>query len=64
MPLYAPPDMDERTIVMFLGLDQNGVALEVGAVEVGPDELIVIHAMRLRKRFRADFERVMRGYDR
>ena len=64
LPLYAPVDSDRRAVVMYLGLDQHGVALEVAAVEAGPDELIVIHAMRLRRRFRPELELAMRTYER
>ena len=64
LPLYAPVDSDRRALVMYLGLDQHGVALEVAAVEAGPDELIAIHAMRLRRKFRPEFELVMREFER
>ncbi len=64
LPLYAPGDSYGRALVMYLGLDRNGVALEVAAVETGPDELIVIHAMRLRRKFWPEFELVMREFDR
>lgn len=63
LPFYAPSDSDLRAVVMYLGLDQYGVALEVAAVEAGPDDLIVIHAMRLRRKFRPEFELVMRGFE-
>ena len=64
MPLYPPDDSPHRVVAMFLGLDQHGIALEVAAVETGPDELIVIHAMRLREKFRADLLCVMAAHDR
>lgn len=58
-----PDDNDER--LLFLGDDQNGVPLEVMAIELEPrDErvvLLVIHAQRLRPKYRDDYERV-RGY--
>ena len=63
MPLY-PPDEAGLPVVMFLGLDQHGIALEVAAVEIEPDELIAIHAMRLREKFRSDLERAMATHDR
>jgi hypothetical protein len=56
-PLYPPPDEDE--LVVFLGTDQDGVPLEVIGVELADGDLLVIHAMKLRARYRADFVRVM-----
>jgi len=38
--------------LMYLGDDARGVALEVGAVTVDPETRVVIHAMRLRRKFR------------
>lgn len=64
LPFHAPADSDRPAVVMYLGLDDHGVALEVAAVEVGADELIVIHAMRLRRKFRPEFERAMREFER
>lgn len=56
----APPP-GSRTLsldlrVVFLGDDQEGVALEVMAVELDDNALLVIHAMRLRKRYRERYE--------
>ena len=51
--------VDERLI--YLGDDADGLALEVMAVELGPDELYVIHAMTLRKQYRAQYEQAKRG---
>lgn len=59
LPLYTPDERAHHVVVMFLGLDQHGVPLEVAAIETASEELIIIHAMRLRERFRSDFERVM-----
>jgi hypothetical protein len=42
---------------MFLGDDETGRALEVGAVEVSEDLLLVIHVVDLRERFRGSYER-------
>lgn len=56
-PLEHP---DNTGQVMYLGPDQNGVPLEVVAFEADSGELIVIHAMRLRRGFRAMYEDVMR----
>lgn len=55
--LPPPPNsinrLDERLV--FLGDDQNGRALEVMAVRAGDDDLLVIHAMELRPRFRDEY---------
>lgn len=56
----APPEgqVDER--LLFLGDDREGVALEVMAVELENGDLYVIHAMELRKRYRAHYEEAKR----
>ena len=64
MPLQMTGTSDRREVVMFLGVDDHGIPLEVGALEGADDELIVIHAMRLRPRLRPDFEWVMRWHER
>ena len=64
MPLYPPDEGAWYVVVMFLGLDQHGLPLEVAAIETAPGEWIVIHAMRLREKFRSDLERVMAAHDR
>lgn len=46
---------DQSEVVMFLG-DDAGRALEVGAVEVSEDLLLVIHVMDLREKFRGSYE--------
>lgn len=38
--------------LLFLGDDMNGVPLEVMATELEEDSLLVIHAMKLRPRYR------------
>lgn len=50
----ATSDVDRR--VYFLGDDLEEVALEVVAVELEEDEFSVIHAMKLRNRFRGLYE--------
>ena len=57
-PLYSS-DPDDADLVMFLGPDERGVALEVIGVELEGDVILVIHAMRLRRSYRADYARVM-----
>ena len=50
-PLYAPDnDADELDRVVFLGPDAGGVPLEVVGIELENGDLVVIHAMRLRRR--------------
>ena len=41
---------------MFFGDDDTGRALEVGAVEVSEDLLLVIHVMDLRGKLRGSYE--------
>jgi hypothetical protein len=50
----AHSDVSQR--VVFVGDDLEGVALEVMAVEEEEEELVVIHAMDMRKRFRGFYE--------
>jgi len=40
---------------VYLGDGAGGVALEVMAVELDPDGLLVIHAMKLRKKYRKQY---------
>ncbi|GAC1340785.1 MAG: hypothetical protein NVSMB29_10180 [Candidatus Dormibacteria bacterium] len=58
-PDRDPDDNDERLV--FLGDDWNGVALEVMAIEAPDGDLLVIHAQKLRPKYRNAYERV-RGY--
>lgn len=46
--------------VLFLGEDLEAVELEVVAVELDEHELLVVHAMRMRSRFRGLFEEARR----
>jgi orotate phosphoribosyltransferase-like protein len=62
-PLYSG-DEDRADLVLFVGLDINGVPLEVVGVEMSDDDLLIIHAMRLRANNRDDYERVMRWFER
>jgi hypothetical protein len=60
-PFYPPdPDPGDEDLVVFLGPDNGGVPLEVVAVELANGDLLVIHAMRLRDRYAAEYEKVMR----
>jgi hypothetical protein len=55
-----PPDTDSArarsTRVVYLGDDDRGRALEVMAVEGKRGELLVIHAMELRDKYRKRYE--------
>ncbi len=55
-----PPtgQLDERLV--FLGDDEEGVALEVMAIELEGGGLYVIHAMNLRERYRPQYEEAKR----
>jgi len=50
---FAFPEYPDT--LMYLGDDTRGVALEVGAVTADPETLVVIHAMRLRRKFRTAY---------
>jgi hypothetical protein len=54
-PLGDSPENASPRLV-FLGDDEGGVALEVMAVELEDDSLLVIHAMPLRDRYREQYE--------
>jgi len=53
-PADAPENASPRLV--FLGDDEAGAALEVMAVELEDDSLLVIHAMPLRDRYRKQYE--------
>lgn len=57
-PAHAPVGASSRLI--FLGDDTDGIALEVMAVELDNDNLLVIHAMPLRDRYRKQYEEAMK----
>lgn len=46
--------------LIFLGDDAKGRALEVMAIELSDAELLVIHAMPLREKYRAAYEEAKR----
>ena len=46
--------------LVFLGDDTEGFALEVMAVELEDESLLVIHAMPLRDRYRKQYEETKR----
>jgi hypothetical protein len=53
-PADAPENASLRLV--FLGDDEEGIALEVMAVELEANALLVIHAMPLRDRYRKQYE--------
>lgn len=53
-----PGQQDERLI--YLGDDEDGVAVEVTAVELSDGDIYVIHAMVLRKKYREQYEEAKR----
>lgn len=55
---YEGPE-DERDAVLFFGDDWNGVRLEVGAIELEDGDLLVIHAMRLRRKYQEFYEKAL-----
>lgn len=57
-PPGYPTGRDKRWI--FLGEDREGVALEVIAVENDEANLLVIHAMEMRPRYRRAYAEVRR----
>jgi hypothetical protein len=57
-PLYPGSGGDD--LVLFLGHDSSGVPLEVVAVERIDGGYVVIHAMRLRPKYAAEYAEEMR----
>ena len=49
---------EQRTL--FLGNDSNGNAIEVVALETAEGPILVIHAMKLRKKHREKYEEAMK----
>lgn len=60
-PLSVPDDDPDRIDrVVFLGPDAGGVPLEVVGIELDNGDLVVIHAMRMRRRYERAHAQVMR----
>ena len=57
-PLY-PPDPGDEDLVVFLGPDDHGTDLEVIGVELADGNLLIIHAMKMRRRYLHDYAKVM-----
>jgi hypothetical protein len=53
-PANAPVGASSRLV--FLGDDTDGIALEVMAVELDDENLLVIHSMPLRDRYQKQYE--------
>lgn len=53
-----PTGRDDR--LLFLGDDEDGTELEVMAVELDGGDLFVLHAMRMRDRYREKYEEAKR----
>lgn len=51
LPLYLESTTSRAHRVLFLWHDLNGVPLEVIALETGNGNLLVIHAMRMRRSY-------------
>jgi hypothetical protein len=59
--LFPTPDDDgEPDRILFLGPDRQGSLLEVVALELAPGDLLVIHAMRMRRKYRDHYLMVLR----
>ena len=53
-PAGAPAGHTTRFV--YLGDDASGIALEVMAIELSGGDLLVIHAMPLREKYRSQYE--------
>jgi hypothetical protein len=49
---------DDR--LLYVGDDEDGLEIEVMAVELEGDELFVIHAMPMREKYRGEYEEAKR----
>ena len=45
--------------LLFLGDDAHGVPLEVVALEAGETDLVVIHAMKMRRQYQQQYEEAL-----
>lgn len=53
--ISGPEEAGEDRL-LYLGDDESGLALEVMAVEIEGDDLYVIHAMPMRKRYESQYQ--------
>lgn len=56
-PLYSPEPGEEDLV--YLGPDERGIPLEVVAVELEGKGLLVIHAMKMRRKHARGYKEVM-----
>ncbi len=56
--LPAPDRVDDR--LLYLGEHGDGIPLEVMAVELDSGDLLVIHAMPMRRKYQAQYEEAKR----
>lgn len=54
----SQPEEEEEDLLVFLGDDWRGIPLEVAAVDLGNDSLLIIHAMRCRSKYAATYQQV------
>lgn len=50
---------DRQDVSMFPGTDPSGRELEVGVIDLGTGSPMIIHAMRMRPRYRAVFRALL-----
>ena len=62
-PLY-PTHLEDEDLIVYLGPDSHGIALEVVGVELADGDILVIHAMKLRRKYLDDYARVMECQER
>ena len=56
LPAYSEGPVEGEVKALFLWSDRNGVPLEVGAIEFGSGDLLVVHAMRMRRKYLKEYE--------
>ena len=55
----SPDDPTEPDHWLFLGDDQAGVALEILAIEDAEGDLVVVHTMKMRRKYRQQYEEAL-----
>lgn len=58
-PRYGELAREDANGVMYLWADEHGVPLEVGAIELDGGDLLVVHAMKMRRIYQADYQRML-----
>ena len=56
---YVADSVTRRGCLRTFGPVANGIPLEVFGIEIDNDDVLVIHAMKLRARYRDDYHKVM-----